>query len=1161
MPNGAGGGAANEQGSLHRSGAAAYFAVHALLGKAVEDRDGAVPKRIYLEASEDVDDIVVEMSNGSTWYLQCKRSAGVDAALRAAIAQWSRQANRPGDRLGLVARELRGHLRQIQQTIDQLNDEHAAPLNTGQRQSLDVLRRELRSGGCIDPDATTRDLLFLQLATEASADPHAQIARALLGSIVAPERADAAFRALRATMQEAAANRRWTDMTDWLGAINAAGIDVIADIEGAPATASEAKRRAVRAYRELVSRARDVLSLSALNPSLGEVHVDGLLKDWTVRTDAHRMSEDLLRITRRNSRFVLTGLPGIGKSEALRQLAANLASDTEAPVPVLFDLRESLTVASAGDTITLDVILRKLSERVVGTDPAVTAAALRDALMSGNAILIVDGLDEARSRRGTVARDLAQILAGLPSATGFLLSTRPSAVDAALQLSLPSVELESPKSLERSLPAIVSALAPADASVRDGWVDQRLRRLTAMSRRADDIWTVPLLATLATIRVAHDEEELTNPVELLSSVIDDSVTAWEQLKASHSDGLDREMRAPMLTDGFVTIGCLVNMGGATVADAEVAVREQLRTWGLGERLNEELSRQVVHFWDERVGVFVKNGNELVARSRQFAELADARRANRLSANEKQSWMARSLEDPDLRPTVQLAVQTDGAMRGILMDSAERGAPESTRGRAVLWVASFAPNWSDLDDVAERRIIDLLADAAEDHLPPPALGTSLTDRLMSHGRDPDGWHFAVQLVRIRSSDDARDHQRSRLRLLSLAPQQRDLIELLIALQDANEHGRPLNTDEVALASALLETPTPEPPASEYRGGTLVIEARERLIEGVDDAIRLAVDHVNQLPAGSAEKFVAIAKRLSAGTFEAVTTALSRHGHNVDLSNLVAGFEGLRGVAELYADRHGLGWLLRILAALPALDGAGVPPEPWRWGELSELVSIIGWGQSSAGDIRNLTATPENLKRVWIETVVDAYGLDRERLAAEAREILRQDDDGVLRQICTTGMSVRAVKRPLSCDEAEAMAQCFVSGSEQIVTMVAQLTINTGCPEVSSAIENLDVPMTWQGRFLSTAVSIATSADRSRLIERYKAAESSQRSAVAFVVASVPDEHPELLAQLRLDRDATVRHQCGGDVRRAEIWTCRHCFTENPTSQSSCEKCHLLCSWLD
>lgn len=67
-------------------------------------------------------------------------------------------------------------------------------------------------------------------------------------------------------MQESAANRRWTDMTDWLAAIDAAGIEVSADITGVPAAATEAKRQAIRAHREIVSRPRDLLSLSALSP-------------------------------------------------------------------------------------------------------------------------------------------------------------------------------------------------------------------------------------------------------------------------------------------------------------------------------------------------------------------------------------------------------------------------------------------------------------------------------------------------------------------------------------------------------------------------------------------------------------------------------------------------------------------------------------------------------------------------------------------------------------------------------------------------------------------------------------------------------------------------------------------------------------------------------
>lgn len=1158
MPNSEVGGAANERGSMHRSGAAALLAVHGMLGKAIDERPGAVPTRIHLEASEDVDDIVVTMTDGAKWYLQCKRSAGVDAPLRATIAQWLRQSYTAGDRLGLVAREFRGELRRIQDVIDQLNDGQGPPLSTRQAKCLTTVTGELENAGCSDPDSMTRDLLFLQFATEFTSDAQRQVACALLRSVAPPDQAESAFNALRGLMQASAANRRWTEMADWLTAIEAAGIEVNADITGVPAAAATAKRQAIRAHRDIVSRPRDQLSLTALSPRLRDVHVDNLLKDWNVRWDAGQASESLLRVARRNTRFVLTGLPGIGKSEAMRQLAAHLASDADAPVPIRLDLKESLPTIHAGGSITLDGLLRQVSEHVVGIDPAVTTAALRDALLSGNAIVIVDGLDEARSRRGTVAADLASILEDLPPATGFILSTRPSAVDAALQLGLPSVELESPKSLDRSLPAITRALAPAGVAGREAWVEERVARLRLASQRAHDIWKVPLLATLATLRIANNGRESTNPVELLSNVIDDSVTAWEQLKANHADGLDPDMRPSMLSAGFETIGCLINTTAATVDAAEAAVEKQLEPWNLPTPLRGELARQVVHFWDERVGVFVKTGDTLAARSRQFAELADARRAGRLPDPEKKSWIATSLEDADLRPTVQLAVQSDDGLRQHLLDLAERGAPESIRGRAVSWAGIFAVNWSGMPVKTEKQVIDLLANAAEDHLSPPAPGTSLIERITSSGRDDGGWHFAVQLTRLPRSDTLREHHRARIRGLALSPQQRDLLELHIALKEAKEQQRSLSRDEIALVSSLLDAARPAEPKTTYRKGAMVIDAGERYMEGTSDVVALAVEHVEQLPPGSSDKFVAMAKRLSHGTFEKVTIALSKRGYKVDLSHLTSAFESFRSATEFLADNHGLGWLLRILADLPVNDSPGVAPEPWRWGEISELVSAISWGKSPVRDTQQLLDTSLELQSIWINAVVNAYGLDRGRLKSEAQAILLADNDEnaeALTQICTQGLTERHTVRALNCDEAALLARCFASGSEEIVTQAADLTINTGCAGVSSVIEALDVRMTWQGRFLSTAVSIATAAERPGLIELYRRSGSSQRAAVALIAASLPDKYPDVLAELREDRDAAVRFRCDGDVRLAEIWTCRHCRTENPVTQDSCEQCHI------
>ncbi len=1046
--------------------------------------------------------------------------------------------------------------------IDQLNDEHAPPLNRSQVRDLDIVKSELRTAGCEEPDALIRNALFLQLATEFAPDPHRQMARALLCTIVPPDKADSAFRALESLMQESAAAKRWTDMTDWLAALEGAHIEVRSDISGVPAAAAEAKRQAIDAYREILARPLDLLKLSTLAPHLGEVRVDGLLEDWEVRW-GDRKSADLLRIARRNARFIMSGLPGIGKSEAMRQLAAHIASEAEAPVPVLFNVKESLATIQSGGSLTLETILRHVSERIAGVDPAVATAALREALFSGNAVLMVDGLDEARSHLGTVAANLSQILAALPVATGFILSTRPSAEEATRQLSLPTVSLDSPPSLQRSLPQIIRALLPNDVPRPEAWIEERVQRVRSASGRTDDIWKVPLLATFASLRIAADKDEATNAVELLSNVIDDSITAWEHLKTSHSDGLDPQMRPSMLTEGFITIGCLINTSTATVHEAEATVARQLEPWELALPLRRELARQVVHFWDERVGVFVVDGEHLVARSRQFAELADARRASQLPLPEKQDWIAAALTNPDLRQTVQLAVQTDEELRTLLLEMADRGGDVGNRNRAAEWVASFAPNWKGTSLQVELRVIDVIANAAEDLLPVPEPGTSFIERIQARRSDGDGWHFAVQLARYQATQALRDHQHGRLQQLSLAPQRRALIDLFVGLTEAKLEQRPLNDRELALLIGLLDSPRPERSSSGYRQGVFVIDATERYIEGTSDVIELGVEHVDQLPAGANDKFFAMAKRHSHKTFEKVASVLSERGYKVDYSGLLSGLNPFREFSELFADKHGLGWLLSLLSESPVESGIGVPPEPWRWGEISGLVSAIGWTEGSIGDLRAVAETSADLRETWIDKIVVVYGFDRSRLAAEARAILRQHEDKMdetLWQICTNQLIERQPVSQLDCEDAAELAACFASHAEAIVSLTAQLTVNTGCRGVSSVIETLDTRMTWRNRFLATTVSLATSTGDPALVERYRKGSSASRAGLALFAKSVSDKTDLQLAALREDRDAAVRRYCDGNLDTASIWTCEQCWTENPITEDSCEKCHLHPGWL-
>src|SRR5680860_1043326 len=105
------GGSANESGSLHRNGAAAYFAAFGLAGRSVDGTPGKVPVKVALETSDAVDDIVVTFKDGSRWYAQAKRDAGLNATLDDVARQWSAQPLEKGDAVVLVARELTRDLR------------------------------------------------------------------------------------------------------------------------------------------------------------------------------------------------------------------------------------------------------------------------------------------------------------------------------------------------------------------------------------------------------------------------------------------------------------------------------------------------------------------------------------------------------------------------------------------------------------------------------------------------------------------------------------------------------------------------------------------------------------------------------------------------------------------------------------------------------------------------------------------------------------------------------------------------------------------------------------------------------------------------------------------------------------------------------------------
>ena len=141
---------------------------------------------------------------------------------------------------------------------------------------------------------------------------------------------------------------------------------------------------------------------------------------------------EFLGTARRWPRMLLTGLPGMGKSTALEQLAARWAADDDAPIPVLVALRD---LARRHPRRSTDITLPVLIEAATAAAPEQERAALRRALeraaASGDAVLLLDGLDECQDRRAGVADGLAAVAAELPDGTGRVLATCDSGLAAA----------------------------------------------------------------------------------------------------------------------------------------------------------------------------------------------------------------------------------------------------------------------------------------------------------------------------------------------------------------------------------------------------------------------------------------------------------------------------------------------------------------------------------------------------------------------------------------------------------------------------------------------------------------------------------------------------------------------------------------------------------
>lgn len=105
---------------------------------------------------------------------------------------------------------------------------------------------------------------------------------------------------------------------------------------------------------------------------------------------------------REKKRVVILGDPGSGKSTMLKYLALRLAKDENAPLPILLPLNAYAKALAQKDINLQSYLVEYFAGRAEGV--AALGPLFKEALSSGKAVIMLDGLDEVQSNRAALAQ-------------------------------------------------------------------------------------------------------------------------------------------------------------------------------------------------------------------------------------------------------------------------------------------------------------------------------------------------------------------------------------------------------------------------------------------------------------------------------------------------------------------------------------------------------------------------------------------------------------------------------------------------------------------------------------------------------------------------------------------------------------------------------------
>ena len=644
---GALGGAADEAGGDLRAAVAAWAVSFGLAGRPLpigELPQGppSVPVAVRLETDAPVDDIQIDLRGGGRVFVQVKSGVSVgksDPAFASVLGQLSAAVKElhleiAHDRLVLAVARKTGPLDSLFLAWKRSKTSLAGQPTGRERKAL-ALVDELTP----TLSATEREILRkVVCGLEFTANSEITAQSVLASAVVAPSDAVRAFRELKAIARDLAKYRLGLRIEEWAERLVRNKIALTCDPNGSDAARWEARRRATRRYRaDLVRRAitLDLRSLGAAVPPMRHQLVGVSVQEINKSSQSSRDERAFDVAARRRPRILLLGLPGSGKSTALRHLAAEWARDQDAPLPVVVSLRDVVPLLATQHPFDAFMQAARLNVRAFDRTLLVEEFRLRAA--DGRVAFFLDALDETRDARFRVVQGMEHFLRELHRDSTVVLTTRDSGYAAASTLKMEQLRLKPFRTPDYTLRRILRSFAtkhgiPDDQS--STWINERLSWIEAALEHDRDLAETPLGGILLALLAAEPNRHALprGRAKTLSAVVDSVVERWELSQRQtaseiHLGALKGAEGAAGLKESFEQIGyAILHRSNVTAQD----VRRDLATW-LGERWGltggpaNVTAGEMFAFWDE-AGIFMASeaAETVIARLQLIAEIGAAR---------------------------------------------------------------------------------------------------------------------------------------------------------------------------------------------------------------------------------------------------------------------------------------------------------------------------------------------------------------------------------------------------------------------------------------------------------------------------------------------------------------------------------------------------------